>query len=534
MQSISLEAPTRQRRQDRSAASSSFRLIAAALCVLTALSFFFLPLPTFQWFSDYWEHASAVRVLSESVVHPTNPHYATYDPDRQFIPLFALLGLLMKATGMAVTTALALGAVLTTVLFCIGVNMFATAYYRHRWAPTVLMAVLLCGWGTPWVWVGFYELRALFYNGFYPATFVLSLTFITWAVVVRALREDALRVVHCWLLPVLAALMFVSHQLGGLFAMGGIVLFLLCEPKTSINTRVGIFLLLAAGLAVTWWWPYFNPIKLTIVGSGDKENDGVPDFYNLVKVVLLIGPAWLGVPVLIGMLRKRVQLALVAGFAALFSVYLFGGMVGHPVAHRFLSYSVLYLHLAIVWKLLAMLPDQGGWPGRAHLRPGRPGGAIWLLVALCVVLQTGFAAMDFARIAYERTTGKSFGKFPNYPVVAELMAVTGKLPDNAILFATVDPALCVKAFKGKVVARPRPQLMIADGAARNQDNARFFALATPQAERRELIRKYGATHILIRKENVAKQVTQDLQALGETVPTTGSLVLVKVDSAAPR
>jgi len=532
MQSVSLEAPTRQRRHDRSAAAGSYRLIAAALCVLTALSFLFLPLPTFQWFSDYWEHASAVRVLSESVIAPTNPHYATYDPDRQFIPLFALLGLLMKATGMAVTTALALGAVLTMVLFCIGIKMFAQAYYQHRWAPTVLIAVLLCCWGMPWVWVGFYEVRAMFYNGFYPATFVLSLTFIAWAVVVRALRADALRSSDWLALPFLSALMFVSHQLGGLFALGGAALFLLFETKASTRTRVTIFLLLAAGLVVTWWWPYFNPIKLTIYGSGDKENDGVPDFYNVVKVVLLVGPAWLGVPLLVGMARKRIHVALVLGFAALFSAYFFGGLVGHPVAHRFLSYSVLFLQLPIVWKLLSMIPDRDGWPGAAQLRQERSSSAIWLIVVLCIVLQIAFAALDFARIAYERTTGKSFGAFPNYPVVAELKAVTDKIPQDAIMFATVDPALCVKAFKGKVVARPRPQLMIADGAARNKDNARFFARETPQAERRALIRKYGATHILIRKENVAPQVTQDLRALGEVVPTAGTLVLVKVDGAA--
>jgi len=531
MQATGLETSTRQQRHDRSAASSTYRTIALAICVITALSFFFLPLPTFQWFSDYWEHASAVRVLSESVVHPTNPHYATYDPDRQFIPLFALLGVLIKFTGISVIAALALGAVLTMALFVIGVKMFADAYYKHQWAPTVLLAVLLCGWGMPWVWVGFYEIRAMFYNAFYPATFVLSLTFIAWALVVRALRADALRPGYWLALPALSALMFASHQLGGLFALGGAALFLLFEPKASTRTRVTVFLLLAVGLMLTWWWPYFNPIKLTVYGSGDKENDGVPDFYNFIKVVLLVGPAWLGVPVLLGMARKRVQLALVAGFVALFSVYLFGGMAGHPVAHRFLSYSVLYLHLAIVWKLLSMIPDRAGWPGFAQLRQDRVKGLAWLILALCVVLQIAFAAMDFARIAYERTTGKSFGSFPNYPVVEEFRAVTSKLPDEAIMFATVDPALGVKAFKGKVVARPRPQLMIADGPARNKDNARFFAREASQDERRALIRKYGATHILIRKENVPRDVAQNLQALGQVVPTSGTLILVKVDPA---
>lgn len=531
MEAISIETPTEGRHHDKSVAASTYRLIAICICVLTALSFFFLPLPTFQWFSDYWEHASALRVLSENLVAPTNPHYATYDPDRQFIPLFVALGYLMHVTGMAVTTAIAIGAGLTTILFCIGVRMFARAYFRHAWAPTILMAVLLCAWGTPWVWTGFYELRAIFYNNYYPAAFVLSLTFITWAVVVRALNADAVRTSDWLTLPFLAALMFVSHQLGGLFALGGAALFLLFRPASSIRNRVTIFLLLAAGLVVTWWWPYFNPIALTYYGAGDKENGGAADFYNALKVMLLVGPAWFGIPVLFGMARKRIHLELVVGFAAVFGAYLFGGLIGHPVAHRFLSYAVIYLHLPIVWALLSTVPGRLTWPRMPELRNNRRSSSIWTVFIVCVALQIAFCAVDFVRPAYERVSGKSFGSYPSQNVLPELSQVTEKLPDNAVIFASFDPALAITALKGKVIARPRPQLMIADGAERSKDNGRFFSLGTPQAERRTLIRKYGATHILIRKENVSKQLTEELETLGEVVPHAGSLVLIRLDNA---
>lgn len=531
MQSMRLETPAQQRPHARSVASGSYRLIALTLLVVTTLSFFFLPLPTFQWFSDYWEHASVVRVLSENISVPTNPHYATYDPDRQFMPFYILLGYVMQVTGMGILTAMAVGAVLTTILLVVGIRMFANAYYQHKWAPTVLLAVLLCCWGTPWVWAGFYELRTLFYNNFYPGTFVLGLTFITWGIVVQALRADKLRTLDWVLVPLLMALMFVIHQLGGMFAIGGMVLFLMFEPKASLRTRVTLFLLLAAGLAITWWWPYFNPIKLAYYGSGDKENDGVPDFYNFVKVVLLIGPAWLGVPLLIGMARKRVHLALVIGFAAVFGVYLLGGVIGHPVTHRFLSYAILYLHLPIVWKLLSMIPDRDEAPTLAQLRQDAWSGRIWLLASLFVVLHVSVAILDSSRIVYEKLSGNRIGAFPHQDVVPDSLAVAEKLPDDAIMFTTLDTGLSVKAFKGKVVSRPRPQLMIPDGAARTADNKRFFTLGTPQEERRALIRKYGATHIVLRKENVAPQVTRELIALGELVPTSGSLVMIALNKA---
>ncbi|QOL50925.1 glycosyltransferase family protein [Massilia litorea] len=512
-----------------SAAAGTFHAIAAGLCILTALSFFLLPLPTLQWFTDYWEHASAVRVLSENVLAPSNPHYATYDADRQFIPLFVLLGGLMQLTGMGVTAALALGAVVTTALFVVGVKMFADSYFQHRWAPVILIAVLLCCWGTPWVWTGFYEFRAMFYNSFYPAAFVFSLTFITWALVIRALQSDTVALSICCLLPLLSALMFVSHQLGGLFALGGAFLFLLFEPKSTSKTRLLLFTLLAFGVAITWWWPYFNPIELTYRGAGDKENGGVADFYNTVQVVLLLGPAWLGIPLLFELFRKRIHLALVAGFLGVFGAYCIGGALGHPVAHRFLSYAVLYLHLPITWKLLSLIPEREAKFSVAELKRDRPRFVVLALCAALVMLHLAFGALDFARVGYERTSGKSFGSYPNQDVIGNLIAVANKLPGDAIMFASPHPALAITAFKGKVVVRPRPQLMIADGVARSKDNAQFFSSATSQAERRELARKYGVRYILIKKEDLPMNVTEDLKALGEVVPNPGQLVLIKID-----
>ncbi|MGZ5000747.1 MAG: hypothetical protein ACXV7F_10635 [Methylomonas sp.] len=516
-------------REDHSAPRMTFRLISVSICLLAALSFFLIPLPAFQWGSDYWEHASALRVLSESPFSPTNPHYASNDPDRQFIPLFVLLGWLMNVTGMGVTTALAVSGTITTVLLCIGVGMFSRAYFQHRCAPVIMIAVLLCGWGNPWVWTGFYELRCLFHTNYYPAAFDFSLTFIAWALLIRALRSDTVSLPTGIALPVLAALMFVTHQLGGLFALGGAALFLLFEPYGSTRTRMALFLLLAAGLAATWWWPYFNPIELMVRGSGDKQNEGVSDFYNVIQVLLLVGPAWIGLPILWQMARKKTCLALVFGFAGLMSAYVIGGIAGHPVAHRFLSYTVVYLHLPIVWKILSL--NENWARGRSELASRY---LTWPRVRaagmLLVLVQIAFGSVDFVRVAYEKQTGKSFGRYPSYNILPELNEATQDVPMDAVMFASSDPSLSVTALKGKVVARPRPQLMIGDGEARRSDNARFFAASTSESDRRSLIRKYGASYILIRKENIPVQVTAQLAQLGTVIHTTDQLIMIKIDT----
>ncbi|MGX9217115.1 hypothetical protein ACWV27_01695 [Massilia varians] len=515
-----------------------FRSIAWTVCILTTLSFLFLPLPTLQWFSDYWEHASAIRVLAENPLAPTNPHYATLDPDRQFIPLFVVLGWLMKTSGISVYTALGLAAILTTVLFFAGVSVFSKSYFRHPWAPVVMISVMMFCWGMPWIWTGFYEFRAIFYNNFYPASFVLSLTFFFWALVLRMLRHDSVRLSEAFALIMLSAFMFVTHQLGGLFAVGGAVLFLIFEePRAATAQRLKIFLLVVAGIGITWWWPYFNPVELTFSGSGDKENEGPPQFYQTVQVLMMMGPALIGVPILLAMLKKGVHLPIVVGFAGVFCAYAAGGYLGHPVAHRFLLYAILFLHLAIVWWILALLPSSNSSSSAVFTKAKvkvkvKAKHVLFFVIGLLVATHVGFGALDFVRIAYERITGNSFGTFPNHPIPSELSAVAEVIPDDAILFTTYDPALAITALKGKVIARPRPQLMISDGAARTQDNKRFFSTNISNAERMELIRKYGAQYILIKKDNIAAETLLDLEQLGKRVATDGQLILIKLNLSA--
>lgn len=494
------------------------------------LSFLLLPLPTFQWFSDYWEHASALRVLSEHPLSPSNPHYATSDPDRQFVPLFVMLGWLVYVTGISLHTAISLGAFLTVVLLCVGVKRFALEYFRYSWAPTVTLAVLLFSWGTPWVWTGFYEFRALFYNSFYPASLVFSLTFVTWAVTIKGMRADNVTAHALLSLTALYAIMFVSHQLGGLFAIGGAILFITFEPLGSLKTRLLLILPIVVGVGITWWWPYFNPVALTFHGAGDKANEGSAEFYKVLPVLLMVGPALIGVPILGHMARVKQHVALPLGFFALFLAYAFGGYLQHPVAHRFLSYTVVYLHLAIAWGILAF------WKKTAELavQPARNRKVVlvvFIVASLIATAQVGLASGDFLRIGVERIFGRSFGSFPSQQVVAEYVSVARKLPVDAIIFATDDPALGITAFKGKVISRPRPQLMIADGADRTLDNKVFFSPAASLAQRWALVEKYGATHVLVKADNVLPEVVVALRQMGHVVTTGRQLVLIELDSA---
>ena len=515
--------------EDADAARRTFRWLALLLCGATALSFFLLPLPLYQWFSDYWEHASAIRVLAESTLAPSNPHYASADPDRQFIPLFVVLGWLVRYLGIGIDAALAIGAFLTTVLFCLGLRALSLRLFADPWAPAVALLTMLFAWGNPWVWTGFYELRAVFYNNFYPASFVLSLTLIAWAHVLACLQRGRLRWLDVAGLAGMSLLMFTTHQLCGLFAFGGAVLFVLCSREARFKLRALIVLAMTAGILLSAFWPYFNPIALTIHGSGDKSNEGHPDFYRLIPVLAMLGPALLGWPVLLELARKRLHLALVGGAVAMALAYGLGGIIHHPVTHRLLTFMTVYLHLALTWKLLGL------WRGlteRGPMAPAANGKLAALLAAglALAALQTVLALADIGRIGLRAKADVAVGQFPVQDVAGELGKLLPYLPADAIAFATDGPALALTAYKGKVVARPRPQLMIADGAARTIDNDRFFSPATGLEERRALIRKYRASHIVIKPNELPATTVEALKQLGTIVPTGGQLILIALTS----
>lgn len=500
--------------------------IAGALVVAVSLSALLLPLPTMQWFSDYWEHASAIRALAENPLQPQNPHYASADSSRQFMPLFLLLALVVRILDVSVFTALGLGAVLTVILFVYALKRFLTTYFDSPWAAPLGLLVFLFAWGSPWVWPGFYELRAHFYNNYYPSAFVFALTFLLWATTVKSVHANRVGISSLSIVALLAALMFVTHQLGGMFAIGAAMCFVLFEPGANKKLRAALAAALIAGTLLTAAWPYFNPIALLGLAS-ERSNEGHVDFYRAVPVLGLLGPALFGLVGLVLMMRRRMHLALVIGTTGILAGYLIGGMAEHPVTHRLLSYLVVYLHLGLTWLLLQMF-----FPGKASSREFNRTRALVLAVSvICIGLHSAFAGADFVRVGYERLTGRSFGVFPNHPVQDTLTQITTHLHPGAIIFATPDPAMAITAFEGKVIAFPRPQLMITDGRERTADSRTFFSLHTDRREREALLEKYGATHILFRRNEIEPAIESELLKLGKKIVEIDDVVLIAAHRA---
>jgi hypothetical protein len=498
----------------------SFQILAWAVVAVVAASCVLLHLPQYQWFSDYWEHAAAIRALADNPWSPSNPHYASADPDRWFIPPFLLGALGVRHLGMSIAGVQGLIGIVTAIVFVFALGRFARMYFADRWAPFATLSVFLVAWGTPWVWTGCYEFRALFYNIYYPSMFVFALTFVAWALVIGQMRE-ARSHIGAWLaLVATTALMMTSHQLGAAFAIGGVVLLLLFEPHCPLRVRFACAAAVAAGVGLSAAWPYYNPLALMFGGTGQQIHDGHPQFYQFIPVLLLLGPALLGLYALIRMLARRRQITLAVGFSAVFLAYLLGGLIEHPITHRLLPFSIVFLHLALVWEILE----------RVRGRAGSPHGNQWLLFAAFgwAVVQIGFGALDFVRFGVETVAGRTIGSFPHQPVTRVITAVARDLPDDAVVFASHSPGLVLPAVGQKVVSRPRSELMIADGPARKADQARFFGPDTADQDRRALAAKYGAAYVVWRDGDVPDAVGDSLAALGAVVARHNDVTIVRL------
>lgn len=499
-------------------------IIALIFFIICVCSFFLLPLPTMQWFSDYWEHAAAIKALSENMLHPLHPLYASHDPSRQFIPYNVLLAMAVKFFGISVISALAILATTVVALLLLGVKLLADELFGRPWAPLVLLLTLLCAWGSPWVWTGFYEVRAIFYNSYYPSAAVLSLTFILWWLSLKYLRMQVMLSGHVIAIVVLTAFMYISHQLAGLFAVGGVILFAMFEPEVHLRNRLFLVLAVIVGVLVTWFWPYFNPISLAGTAAIDGVQEDYPAFYQMIPVVLLIGPAFLAIPVICVLICRRKHLALVAGSVAIVSAYFLCGLIKHPVGHRLISYFMVYLHLMLAWGILEYFSRS-----RYSPRAGSTSRAIiGVFLAACVVAQVSFASLDFIRVGYERITQKSFGNFPNKPVIRDMREIMKFVSNDAVVFSTPDESYPLPAFFGKLVDHPRAGWMIPDQRARMADNKAFFAIDTTNEQRRLLAEKYHATFVVMNRDSVAPVVVVGIESLGQSISIGEGIRLVDI------
>ncbi len=490
--------------------SRVFVAAASLYLALAALAFFIFRPTTLLYFTDYWEHRAIVAEVIRHGVQLDDPIYAERASSRQFTPWSLLLGYLARWTGSGPDAVMAIGAMLVSLLFVVGVRGFARRYYARPWAPTVLLAVLTCGWGVPpLIWTGFSSLRSQLHSNYYPAAFVFALTFVVWDVTLRLLRAPCVSAYAASYLIVLCVVAFVTHPLNAAFLLLGAAALAVFERGPTLRRRALVIALLATGVLATSFWPWFNPLSLGRAGAarGQATFNNFPFFFHPVFVVGELAPLLIVLFVLPAQASDpRTRMPVIA-LTIIFVAFVVGGVLDVSVSHRLLAYVALALQLMLVWLILDRIDGLAPAPlDRVSDRGWRVivGGAL----AIC--------AMQVLLAAQQLVTPWALADRPRpvRPVGEEARAIAGALPPDARVMGFESAALVLPAYGVHVVAFPRPMPLSPTDAARQADYWRFFSPGTSACVRRAIAVHWRATHIVWLAHELPDAVAAGLERQG--------------------
>jgi len=429
-----------------------------------------------QTMRDLWQHLAALRALIENPLNPANPFVISTDGSRHFHPYWVGIAGIARIFGWNEWQAIGFAGFVTAGTLLAGIWSFGRAFYRSQWGPLALLAAMVFGWSLPISHTGYHSPETLIEGIAYPATLLIGLSLLSWALLIRALEAPR----RAWLLVPLSAFMFATHQLGagiGFMASG---CFLLFWPHGTLRARIVAGAAIAAGLLLSAAWPYHNPFD-AVLRTGNATWTGGLNFYSPIFLIMA------GVPGLIGLWgllhprfarQARPVLAAFALFAGIFAL----GTAGILIATRFVMPAVLMLHIGI-GALLILAGER--WHSLS--RPARLGAfaAGMLFVQVHLLLLASHLYWEYGQ----------FSRYGSAPAAAARL--TADIPDTQPVAAFDVVAWPIVATGQKVVSIPWPEPIIGNLPERQQVAERLFDPALSRADRIALARRWGAKTLIL-------------------------------------
>lgn len=497
-----------------------YLVISAGLLVTYSVLFLlFVPGRT----DDFWDHAAAVRAMTENFHTPAHPLFAgPYTGDRGFNPYLLSLAVLSRATGLSPFQVLKVGALLNLALLFAGVYLFVMRYFMTPGAAIWVLVSYLFFWTTRGAMVREWA--------YYPSFFVMSATFLFWYVLIRYLREGT-RSLLCFTIAV-GWVLWLSHQLQAGMAIGnGILLAYLGEdaPRARRWNVAWVLPILVIGLGELW--PYFSSLKLLLQNFtqfGYKE-PGRPMVEELRFYGYILGPNLLGIvlviltkaPTKIERFLKVSTLLSGVAWAALFLVRSqYAGIVMGNIGN-----------MAAMRVGLALMPATTGtggpilplWlPGDCWLRKG-----LIVVLSLAMLLQVKYTLGWFRQFYWTEEGARYREMVSGYGRLARYIGT------RDVVLSDIWTSWQLPTFTGKVITRPeghhldynvpRPEIR-----QRAVDAETFFQPDTPEVVRHSLVAKYGATYVLINKVQSIDLDQQIYERLGHVVFSDRNFTLILV------
>jgi hypothetical protein len=486
----------------RSWAALLYALFAAALVGWIAYEAATTRLITFSQGADYWEHSAALHALIASPFHPGNPHLVSDALSPRYHPIYVALALVARALDQDAVSAMGMAAVLNMTLLTGGVFWFFDSYFKDARAPLYAFFVLFTSWWQGWHFSNVYQLSILPSVAAYPSTSAIGLSFVGFALVTLIVRSGAtsLRLV---LLGSLAAMLLLVHPLTAVMGFTGMGLLALLEPGAPWRVRGWLVLALLGGALCAHFWPYYSAFEVISGGQGRvagwvekalaSASSGVsgpeqPMFYKWRGLRDAMGLAAPGVLFALILLVWRKHLFVPLGLACMLAVFGLNMLVPLPLGHRFVLLAMVFLHLATVWGWLMLTPGyHDAW---SFVR--RP--SVGVVASLLLFTVFGIGVWHNVELAENRVQQVSSRRLS--PVLNYARQVGRKAGRGAVVLGTPRDSWPVPTFGPKIVALLHANPLVGDDVNRFADAMSFFSRSITNAQRDEILAKYGVTHVL--------------------------------------
>lgn len=468
-----------------------------------------------QWIGDFWEHSAIVRELTTHILHPKHPQLLLDAPHAFYSPYSAMVAILARTMQWDPVKALSVMGLVNLSLFFLGLRLFVYSIVpRHRSSTAfyTLLFTLFCWGSNPWIYSGFFHIDVLRFALPYPSTFSVALTLI--ALGVNHFRIETKQ--QIWLGPILllAIIVLISHPITFLFLATGFFSQSVAEKGFTPSMIISVGSLLSLALIISAFWPYFPILKL-LMGQSDVYNASNQVMYY--GVVSRIWPSLIGVPLIIASIRSNWRRPLVLMLIILSGTYVFGAFSGKYFYGRVISFIVFLLHATIAEHLVKLECKAKEIHASSWLRQ--------MIIPASVII----FALLLSLTPLRRTLANSLADLPpTYKPYLFLSRFTGQYD---VVLSDISSSWVVPTFGGKVVAAIHPLAFVSDHDVRRSDLDSFFNRETVFAEREQIIQKYNATYLLLRKLKKLswQHMRQSFIPYGRIVFENDSFILISLN-----
>lgn len=487
-------------------------ILAVSLLAWVAEDAFGAPIVTMSPGSDYWEHSATLRGLLDSPFRPHNPQVISPVPSPRFVPTFILAALISRPLGLDAIGAMGVASCLNLSLLLAGIFCFFRSYFRDRRASLLGGLVMFTSWYDGWHFSNVYQLRVLFSTVSYPSTAALGLSLLGFAITLRALRGA-----QSW--PWLAgcaliwATVMITHPLTAMLGFAGAGLLALTDPKIPWRRRLEVGGAIALGGLLSLAWPYYSVRAVLTTGSHDEVSaivhqlsgmEGEPtgrlhQFYRESGLLRALGLALVGLPICLYLMIRRRHWFISLGAISMLTPFVINAYVPLPLGHRFILLAIFYLQVAVVWLLLKALrgaPEAVPFITRGAL--GWISGAlVGLLLLACLHHNVEHARNHLGYMDRRMRRVES-------PHVRVARVVADYAGPNAVVLADAKTSWPLPTFGPKVLVLFHPNPLIPDMGARETAVATFLSSSASDAEREDVLQRYGVTHVLVTRKQLGR------------------------------